>query len=186
MIHYTADPHFGHDNIINFCNRPFGSTKEMDRTLVENMNACVGADDDLYIIGDFGMGKTASQAGYLEEVFHSINGRKHLIRGNHDAGRVLDLPWESVSFMLEMKDDTRHVTMAHYPMITWNRARRGAQMLFGHVHDGFLGTRGCVNVGVDVWDFHPITIRDVLRRSHTLPVNPLWSEVEKNSEGPGM
>lgn len=34
MIYYTADPHFGHRNILAHCNRPFSSVEEMDKALI--------------------------------------------------------------------------------------------------------------------------------------------------------
>ena len=56
---YLADPHFGHDRIIDLCNRPFASIQEMDERLVANIASAVSGDDDLWIIGDFGFGETA-------------------------------------------------------------------------------------------------------------------------------
>lgn len=182
---YMADPHFGHDNVIGFAGRPFRTAKEMDATILANINTAVGPDDDLWILGDFGFGLTARKEGYLEDIHSRINCRTHLVIGNHDGKRVLDLPWNSVQHMAEIKDDARYVVMCHYPMITWHKARRGSIMLFGHVHEGWRGSRSCVNVGVDVWDFRPIRLREAMKRSSSLPVNPLWSTVEHGSPAPG-
>jgi calcineurin-like phosphoesterase family protein len=185
--YYMADPHFGHDNSIDFCKRPFHSTKQMDEAILANINARVKPDDDLWILGDFGFGYTANQDGYLKSIHERINCRTHLVIGNHDKenDRVLSLPWASVSPLVEMKDGTRHVTLCHYPMITWYRARRGAVMLFGHVHDGWLGSRNCINVGVDVWQFRPVRLAEAMKRGNKLPVNPMWSHVEHGSAAPG-
>ncbi|OLS52684.1 hypothetical protein [Rhodovulum sulfidophilum] len=45
---YSADLHFGHHRIIDFCKRPFASTAEMNATLIANFQACVRHDDDLW------------------------------------------------------------------------------------------------------------------------------------------
>lgn len=55
MIWVTADLHFGHANIMKYCNRPFDSTENMDKTILDNINHCVSEDDELYILGDFAM-----------------------------------------------------------------------------------------------------------------------------------
>lgn len=181
MNFYTADPHFGHDRIIDFAGRPFQSAHEMDSKILNNINTLVQPDDDLWILGDFGLGVTARKDRYLENIHAQINGRTHLVIGNHDNQRVLDLPWTSTHRLAEIKDGTRQVTLCHYPMLTWNKARRGATMLFGHVHQTWKGSRNCINVGVDVWDFKPVSLRDAMRRGGKLPVNPLWSVVEPRS-----
>jgi len=183
---YMADPHFGHDKVIGFSKRPFHSAREMDAKILANINMTVSPDDDLWILGDFGFGLTARNEGYLENIHASINCRTHLIIGNHDSDRVINLPWASTQFMAEIMDETRHVTLCHYPMITWNKARRGSIMLFGHVHEAWRGSRNCINVGVDVWDFKPVTIRQAMKRGSHLPVNPLWSDVEHESPEPGV
>lgn len=52
MIYFTADTHFGHENIIRFCNRPFPDLETMNETLIENWNQRVCSNDTIYIIGD--------------------------------------------------------------------------------------------------------------------------------------
>ena len=53
MIFITSDHHFGHENIIKHCSRPFRNADEMDATMVDRWNEVVGPDDDVYIAGDF-------------------------------------------------------------------------------------------------------------------------------------
>lgn len=175
---YISDPHFGHDRIIELCNRPFDTIRQMDDTIIENIAAVVQPGDDLWIVGDFGFGRTAGQDGYLEGLFERLPGRKHLVVGNHDGERVLALPWQSCNDMVEISDRTQKLVLCHYPMITWKHARRGALHLFGHVHKRWQGSRNSINVGVDVWDFHPVRLADIEARAATLPVNKHWVDVE--------
>ena len=35
MIFYTADLHFGHQNVLKYDNHPFADVNEMDRALIE-------------------------------------------------------------------------------------------------------------------------------------------------------
>ena len=52
-IWFTSDFHFGHFNIIRYCNRPFASTEEMDALIADRMNAHVKPNDTLYFLGTF-------------------------------------------------------------------------------------------------------------------------------------
>jgi calcineurin-like phosphoesterase family protein len=50
-IWFTADFHLGHKNIIRYCNRPFGTVEEMNRTILDRLNNLVKANDILYFLG---------------------------------------------------------------------------------------------------------------------------------------
>jgi len=178
MNFYTADPHFFHENILKFCKRPFGSVGEMNRKILHNYQSTVSDDDDLWILGDVAV-VHVDAAPELSAILASIPGRKHLVAGNHDKAWIKSLPvWTSVHGIVEIKDSGHRVTLCHYPMLTFAGARHGAIQLFGHVHGNWPGSRNSVNVGVDCWNFQPVTLKQVMERAETLPVNPLWSTVE--------
>lgn len=42
MIFFTSDLHLGHKGIIEFCNRPFRDTADMQNILIRNYNSIVG------------------------------------------------------------------------------------------------------------------------------------------------
>jgi calcineurin-like phosphoesterase family protein len=184
-IWYTADTHFGHENIINFCKRPFKSASHMDAALLENMWEVVKPEDELWIVGDFAFGEAAKNRTYLDQIFQQLPvASKHLIVGNHDGPPTLDLAWETISNLAEVSDGPlkQSNTLCHYPMITWNHARRGALQLFGHVHNNWRGSSNSVNVGVDVWDFKPIKFADIERRARSLAINKHWDDAETKRE----
>lgn len=52
MIYFIADTHFGHENVIRFCSRPFSCAAEMDEALIKNWNRRVCGHDTVYIVGD--------------------------------------------------------------------------------------------------------------------------------------
>lgn len=62
------------------------------------------------------------------------------------------------------------------------QSEENALHLFGHVHDQWLGSKKAVNVGVDVWGYVPVTIRDIAQRAKTLPENRHWTDVERRVE----
>lgn len=80
MIFYTADLHLSHKNIIRLCNRPFSSVEEMDAALIANWNAVVGAEDTVYILGDFSFRSPTSMKSVLKRLAHDsihIHGHIH-------------------------------------------------------------------------------------------------------------
>jgi calcineurin-like phosphoesterase family protein len=183
---YTADLHFGHEAIIRLSGRPFRSAAHMDAVLIENLWSLVGADDVLWIVGDFAHGPKAKDRRWLEQTFAKLpGGEKHLVVGNHDGEATQALPWTSVTQLAEVADEGVRgppTVLCHYPMITWHRARKGALHLFGHVHGRWQGARGAVNVGVDVWDYRAVTLAEAERRARTLAPNKHWSDVEHGAE----
>ncbi len=63
-----ADTHFGHTNIIKYCNRPFSCTEDMDEALIKNWNETVSNNDVVLHLGDFGVGNKE----YVENIIKKI------------------------------------------------------------------------------------------------------------------
>ena len=57
-VFFTSDTHFGHENILKFCNRPFSSIEDHDLALINNWNSVIGNDDTVFHLGDFCFGNT--------------------------------------------------------------------------------------------------------------------------------
>ena len=152
---FTADTHFGHANILKHCNRPFGSVDEMDAALIANWNARVALDDDIWCLGDFCRGAPDRYGSRL-------NGRKHLITGNHDkhAVRAWD-GWTSVQPYTELKLDGARLILFHYPIAEWAGFFHGNLHLYGHVHGSREATHQSCDVGVDVWDYRPVSLPEI-------------------------
>lgn len=82
MILFTSDTHFGHENVLKFTDRPWETIQQMNSVIVANINARVGMNDELYILGDFSFKMTAQDAYGLRK---KITCKKvHLVPGNHD------------------------------------------------------------------------------------------------------
>jgi calcineurin-like phosphoesterase family protein len=168
MIYYTSDLHLGHANIIKLCGRPFANVEEMNDCLVKNWNGVVTKDDTVYILGDFAFRSAVS----VKPVIKILNGAKHLVLGNHDAGWIKNLnPGEyfaSVSSLKEIEDGDTRITLCHYPMLSWNRAAYGAVLVHGHIHNstdaqtfGVLKNMNAYNAGVEVNGYKPATLEQL-------------------------
>lgn len=139
-VFFTSDLHFGHQNIIRFCNRPWKTTEEMDKALIENWNSVVGKNDIVFDLGDFAFAPNWR----WKEILSQLNGKHYLILGNHDITRwpgdsIMEL-FEGVYQQLILKIDGRFVYLNHYPYLCFGGAWRDPQnavwQLFGHVHSG--------------------------------------------------
>lgn len=79
--YFTSDLHLGHENIIEYCDRPFDSVAEMNRTLVDNWNDLIDPDDVVVFLGDLGHFADDDE---LRRWLRKLHGRVIFIEGNHD------------------------------------------------------------------------------------------------------
>ncbi|GHU75558.1 hydrolase [Clostridia bacterium] len=167
MIYFTADLHFGHTNIIRFCNRPFQSVAEMNSVLIDNWNAVVCNNDDIYILGDLFYRNDES----AEKTLKRLNGIKHLVLGNHDKRWVntveLSKYFALVTNLLTYKLDGVKYTLCHYPMLSWEGCGHGGYMIHGHTHNHHLGytDQYLLNAGVDINGYIPVTLNELIRNN---------------------
>ena len=165
MIYYTSDLHFFHKNVIQYCNRPWATVDDMNAGLVQRWNARVTPNDDVYVIGDFSFGSMKK----TQPIFDSLNGRKHLVAGNHDGRDTRSLNWASYSTLKQIHDCDKLVVMCHYAFSVWNKSQHGSLNLFGHSHGSHPGNQQQMDVGVDVWDYQPVTLPEIMAKMATLP-----------------
>jgi calcineurin-like phosphoesterase family protein len=159
MIYFTSDTHFGHKNIIEYCERPFDNVHIMNQTIFDNINKVVDYDDTLYILGDFCF-KGQSPAKYVSKINCS---NIHLILGNHDkrtdyiddldASRI-DVGFSSVQDVKEIIYCNQRIFLSHYPHRSWPASHKDSYHLYGHVHsklndEDVQSKRKTLDVGVD-------------------------------------
>lgn len=133
---YIADTHFGHKNILHYDNRPFFTTVEMEEEMVRNWNHEVPKLGSVYILGDFCWGDEAEWLRILDR----LNGKKILIRGNHDPERLsaeLRQRFVEIADYKEIDDNGRKVVLCHYPIPCFKNQFKGWYHLYGHVHVSF-------------------------------------------------
>ncbi len=161
-IFFTSDTHFGDRRALRFDKRPFADLASHDEALVARWNAAVGGDDEVWHLGDFALGPGPDRIAAL---LAALNGRKHLVVGNNDGLATLQAPgWASLQHYAEITVDARLLVLCHYPLRTWNGIGRGAVNLHGHSHGRLKPLTRQYDVGVDVWDFRPVTLAEILAR----------------------
>lgn len=169
---FTSDLHFGHSNIIRFCERPFSNADEMDAALIKNWNETVHAHDNIWVLGDVSF----HHPQRTFEILSELKGFKRLVYGNHDKSirkqKHLHDCFNEVYDLREcwLQDEevttAVYVTMCHYPMLSWNRSYHGSIQLHGHVHarQPFQpnATARRYDVGVDANNFRPVSLRHII------------------------
>ncbi len=154
MIFFTADTYFGHEKIIQYCNRPFNSVEEMDATMIDNWNTTVAPTDTVYHLGDFCWGEPWP---YLDK----LNGHFSLVLGNHDKIDNFDIG-NTLPSLFEIKHEKQKIILCHYPLEIWNLCHYGAWHLHGHLHGRLTGTSTRrYDVGVDGNDFTPLSFPEL-------------------------
>jgi len=154
----TSDTHLNHSRIIEYVNRPFKSVEHMDRELIRRWNERVEHDDTVFHLGDFAFCRGEKDYNYYAE---QLNGKIILVKGNHD-GR------ESKSIITSMTIKYHGIDwyMSHEPTPVYK------YNLHGHVHDLWkikkYHNKYLINCGVDVHNFYPISIEEILEEIKTL------------------
>ena len=82
MIYVASDLHLEHENIIDYCDRPFETVDEMNETLVENWNTVVSPEDTVLYLGD--LVPFERQDHVVLDWLEKLHGEIIFIRGNHD------------------------------------------------------------------------------------------------------
>lgn len=165
---FTSDTHFFHENIIGFCNRPFGSVDHMNDALIKNWNMVVSEKDHVWFLGDFSFGKDNQTEGILQQ----LKGIKHLVVGNHDRkGRsqaLFNKNWERCFVdrhdYTRLKVDGYKLVLCHFPFASWER---GYVNLHGHLHNaaGYKNKYRQYDVGVDANNYTPVILEDALKKA---------------------
>ena len=167
----TSDCHFGHGNIIKYCpsTRPFVDANDMTVKMVTYWNELVSDDDTVYILGDVCFGDVNKAI----ETVSSLNGRKILIKGNHDGKFLKHKEFRdcfvSIHDYLEVEVNKTLVCLFHYPMKMWNKMHHGSVHLYGHVHGDTTGLEyfRARDVGMDATGNVVCDLEDVVQEALT-------------------
>lgn len=161
MIYFTADQHYSHANAIDYCNRPFVAVDKMNQALISRYRQVVRDEDTVYFLGDLTLWGTQHRS-MVERIVEQLPGTKILILGNHDKlypFTYVDLGFQSVHTALDIGE----FILVHDPVNCL--ALKNRRWLCGHVHTLFKMNRtgNVLNVGVDQWEFFPVSLEEVRR-----------------------
>jgi len=178
---FTSDHHFGHANIIKYCNRPFNSVGHMNAIMESTWNSIVSPEDVVFYLGDFAMNPKV-----VPDIVGRLHGTKILIPGNHDrcyrlrssrwVDHYLAAGFQSVEMERQLEIAGESVLLNHLPYrsladpdqryFELRPVDKGGWLVHGHVHNRWKVSKKQINVSVDVWSYEPVswdTIADIIR-----------------------
>lgn len=185
-IYFSSDWHGRHLNLVRGTSswedkracRDFDTVEEHDETLIQNINNKVSWDSTIYFLGDF----TFQGIENIWKFRDRINCQTiHFVAGNHDhhqrknaivktdAGyKNVQSLFASYNEIISKKIGGQQMTLCHYPMRSWEKASKGAWMLFGHCHNALPDyvvdgkVLKTMDVGVDgAADFAPYHFEEI-------------------------
>ena len=168
-IFITSDWHFFHNKPFIYEARGFSNITDMNFAIVKNHNAIVSKEDDVYVLGDLLLGGSENLADGIE-LISSMNGKLHIIRGNH----CTDKRWAAYKELpnvvecenaIYLKYNGYHFYLSHYPTMTGNLEKESLKQVlinfYGHTHqqdDFYNDIPWMYHVGVDSHSCYPVSI----------------------------
>lgn len=201
-IYLTSDMHFGHRNVIRFCERPFADEKEMAQGLIKNWNDVVKPNDFVFSLGDFSWFTGRHQ---VKSLVKQLRGRKYFIPGNHCKEGMYELVDDPdfhecsdivVLYVRGQEGDPRfkdakvyEIVLCHYPLRCWSHSDyTNCYQFFGHIHSRagmpFMEFGETVSVkpgkqmdvGTDRWGYTPVDLFNAIRAAQVYPVQLLTAD----------
>ena len=180
MLYFQSDNHYFHTSVISFCKRPFKDVTEMNAEMIKRYNSRVKPTDTCIFVGDFSFGNSQQ----TEEILKQLNGTKILVIGNHDRANAIN-KFDLAVTSMELLIHNKKVTVKHYPLrwkkyshimeklTRWIKRVRNPRYLdrmpynngqihiHGHSHSKVRFQDNQIHVGVDAWDFYPVSIKEL-------------------------
>lgn len=178
-VWFTADTHFNHANIIKYCKRPFSSSQEMDEALIANWNSRVQKNDTVYFLGDFcfAKGSQADKMNIVKRYLNRLNGKLHIIVGNHDKPiSLLSGFFSSYQDVKLINVNAQSIYLSHFAHRVWPGSHHSSWSLYGHSHGTLQDDTNSLSfdVGVDCHEYFPISferVKEIISKKNRWKIN---------------
>ena len=173
QVFTISDTHFGHANIIKYCDRPFENTHHMNKMMTQWWNEVVSDDDLVIFVGDFAYWRGSDKVENVRKYLQFLNGKKVCVRGNHDPSteKLLEAGFHSVCDSMVYSHEGARYLFAHHPLGP-DKARLnilgelGARALIhGHQHNEtpLVSGRKALNVSCENTNYRPMLLSEVVK-----------------------
>ncbi len=167
----VSDNHFNHWNINRYCKRGYPSLDKMNSDMIAKWNRIVRPEDMVIHVGDLCFTKGESKK--VAEIIKQLNGRKILVKGNHDRKSYSWYLTHGIEFICERfmwEFNNKKILFIHSPHdVDYRDLRVCNYIIHGHSHDkgNFIHTRKqckIINVSVEHIKFTPMNLVTLLNR----------------------
>lgn len=180
-IFVTSDTHYGHQNICRGVSqwdltrkdvegnilgvRDFDTLEEMNRAVVDNINAIVPTDGILFHLGDWSFGGKQNIEIFRNQIKCETI---HLVTGNHDEHICkgdFDYLFTTRQTEIKLVVGKSSFHFHHHPFESWDGLGRGWFHPHGHMHrigGARFGNGRKMDVGMDGNDLKPYKLTDVI------------------------
>ncbi len=160
----------------------------MNKTLISNWNSRVKCEDTIFHLGDFCFknsagGKKGEGVSYKADYYREqLKGHIIFTAGNHDSNNSLKTPIQKII----LRHGGKNICLTHDPKFADFRYDIN---FTGHVHQLWSVKRlrsgenitDCINVGVDVNNFRPVSFDEIMKRYHKF-LRDMNNEIKKAAE----
>jgi calcineurin-like phosphoesterase family protein len=93
--------------------------------------------------------------------------------------------WASIKDLSTVYIMNQKVILCHYALRTWHHSYKGVGHCYGHSHGELPSYGKSFDVGVDCWDYTPMTSKQIvdklesLPNIHAIPKEKEWDKTEK-------
>lgn len=181
----TSDWHLRHKRLVEeWFDRPFDTIQSHDDSTITQFNALVGPNDHAIVAGDLVLGIHPDN---IRDVLSQLNGKLHLVVGNHDYNVVKRCSdrFESIQKSLTVTFDDVAFFITHKPQPRWNDVEsKKTYHLHGHCHGKSTFMTNRLDIGVDGpitnrpekdtthYRGRPWTFREILEHFQTREIQP--------------
>lgn len=207
MIWFTSDNHFFHKSVIRMCNRPFDHLHHMHESMIFEWNKRVKPQEKVYVLGDFAFCGWTLMKTILSRLnghkilvlgnhdlaahkmlaagFQEVHENHWIEIGNKQKVYLSHYPFHPMTAYAKQDDGSVAV---HYPYEKIDKRYMHKRMvddgeswlLHGHVHCAWRKNGRQINVGVDVWDFKPVSHEKILQ---LIEKGPVFDGKSKDDQG---
>ncbi len=170
-----SDTHFGHKGIVEFNIdnddptspplRPWDNIDEHDAALVANWNGVVNPKDTVYHLGDAVINRR------MLAIFNELNGRKILVKGNHDIFKLKDYLPHFTDIRACVVHPKEGIIMSHIP-ISGECMHRFPVNVHGHLHGNLMPEPWYISACVEKINYTPMSYDVMFERARA--INERW------------